>query len=243
MKIIPAIDMKDGKCVRLIQGEFSRSKVYYDTPLEAAKYFKNLDVTYLHLVDLDGALVGKPINQMWVKKIIEELGMKVEVGGGIRDFNDVKMYLDMGVDRIILSTQAYKDPNFYRMLLKKFPAEKIVISVDAKDGWVAISGWTQITKTSAIEYINKLEKEGIKLVIYTDILKDGMLKGPNFESIREILEKTNINIIVSGGVSSVDDIKKLKELKYSEKIVGVVVGKAIYEGKFDIKKALKEARK
>lgn len=242
MKILPAIDMKDGKAVRLMQGKFDQVKVYYDTPFEAACQFKEQGVTYLHLVDLDGALVGKPVHHNWVERIVRELGMSVEIGGGIREYEDAKMYLDMGVDRVILGTKAFHSPDLYKKLLHDYAPEKVVVGVDARDGWVAISGWKEVTRTSAIEFIKKLEEDGIKLVIYTDILCDGMLSGPNIESMKTLLENTSINLIASGGVSTLENIQDLLALPQNERVVGAIIGKAIYEKKLDVKDALSLVR-
>ena len=227
MLILPAIDLIDGQVVRLYKGIYEQKKVYSSNPVNKAKEFEKLGAKYIHIVDLDGAREGKNINTQTIKKIRENVNIPIQIGGGIRNKETVKLYLeDIKVDRVIIGTSALKNPEFLRDVLKEFGAEKIVISVDVKDNKVSISGWQQISNIDYIDFIKELEQIGIKYILVTDISKDGALIGPNFEMYQEIKKNTNINFIVSGGVRNLQDIKELSKLDY----YGCIVGKAIYEG-------------
>ena len=227
MLILPAIDLIEGQVVRLYKGKFEQKKVYCSNPVKKAQEFEKLGAKYIHIVDLDGAREGKNINTQTIKKIRENVNIPIQVGGGIRNKETIKLYLeDIKVDRVIIGTSALKNPEFLQDVLKEFGAEKIVISVDVKDNKVSISGWQEISNIDYIDFIKELEQIGIKYILVTDISKDGALKGPNFEMYQEIKKNTNINFIVSGGVRNLQDIKELSKLDY----YGCIVGKAIYEG-------------
>ncbi len=242
MRIIPAIDIKDGRCVRLIQGDFEHETVYYPDPLEAANHLKDQGVDLIHMVDLDGAVLGKPVHFEWIEKIIENFDLGIEIGGGIRQVCDAEKYLDMGVERVILGTAAYEDPRVYKQLFRNYSPEKVVVGVDSRDGWVAISGWRETTLTSSIDFILHLEKEGFQTVIFTDICRDGMMTGPNLKSIRSVLENCNMNIVISGGVSSMDDLREILTLPHQSRIDGIIIGKALYEKKIELTSAVELIR-
>lgn len=227
MLILPAIDLIEGQVVRLYKGKFEQKKVYCSNPVKKAQEFEKLGAKYIHIVDLDGAREGKNINTQTIKKIRENVNIPIQVGGGIRNKETIKLYLeDIKVDRVIIGTSALKNPEFLQDVLKEFGAEKIVISVDVKDNKVSISGWQEMSNVNYIDFIKELEQIGIKYILVTDISKDGALIGPNFEMYQEIKKNTNINFIVSGGVRNLQDIKELSKLDY----YGCIVGKAIYEG-------------
>lgn len=235
MRIYPAIDIKNGKCVRLYKGDYNMVTVYNDNPIEVAREFKNCGASFIHVVDLDGARDGGSINKDIIFSIAKELDIPVQTGGGIRGINTVKEYLDNGINRVILGTAAINNPEFLKEAIEKF-GEKIVVGIDAKDGYVAYSGWEKLSGKKAVEFAKEVERIGGKTVIYTDIATDGTLKGPSLESTKELIASVSIDIIASGGVSSFEDVMKLKEIN----VEGVIVGKAIYEGKIDLKKAFKE---
>jgi len=235
MKIIPAIDIKGGKVVRLEQGKFDRETVYPSSPLEVAKKWASFGAGLIHIVDLDGALEGRLKNLAVVKEIAEKVSVKIELGGGIRDEAAIKEALDAGVDKVVIGTKAL-DKKFLKTIAAKFPG-KIVVGIDARDGFVATKGWMFKTKTSAIELAKEIERAGIKTVNYTDIARDGMMTGPNISGIKELLGATKLEVIASGGVSTIDDIRRLKELE-SDGLAGVIIGKALYEGRIDLKEAI-----
>lgn len=234
MKIIPAIDLKDGKCVRLRQGKFDEVTVYYDNPEEAALRWQDEGAEVLHVVDLDGAKEGRISNLNTIKKIREVFHGEIEVGGGIRKIKDIELLLSTGIDRVILGTVAAENPDFVKDVCKRFP-QKIIAGIDAKDGYVAVKGWVEITKIKTIELALRMQDSGVWGIIYTDISRDGMLTGPNIEAIKTVVEALNIAVIASGGVSSMEDIKKLSEI---EKLWGVITGKAIYSGAINLKEAI-----
>ncbi|MBU6079712.1 MULTISPECIES: 1-(5-phosphoribosyl)-5-[(5-phosphoribosylamino)methylideneamino]imidazole-4-carboxamide isomerase [Allobacillus] len=232
MNIYPAIDIKDQQCVRLIQGDYNQQTEYGD-PVLMAKKWKEEGAKYLHLVDLDAAK-GDPSNNLRViQKIIDETGLPVQVGGGVRSIGRIKELLKMGVSRVILGTAAVKDPEFLQEAAVQF-GEQIVVSIDARNGYVATDGWLETSEVDAIEFLKTLEKVGVKTVVYTDIFKDGMLQGPNLQELNRMNTVNNLQVIASGGVSSVKDIEQLKEMN----IYGAIVGKAIYEGKVNLKKVM-----
>lgn len=235
MRIYPAIDIKDGKCVRLFKGDYGKVTVYNDSPLEVAKEFAACGAEFIHLVDLDGARDGESINKKIIFEIANTLDIPVQTGGGIRDIKTVEEYINNGINRVILGTAAIQNPEFLIEAIEKFD-EKIVVGIDAKDGYAAYSGWEKISGKKAVEFAKEVEKIGGKTIIYTDIATDGTLKGPSLKSTKEMAEAVSIDIIASGGVSSFEDVKKLKETG----VEGVIVGKAIYEKKIDLKAALKE---
>lgn len=235
MLILPVIDIINGKCVRLIQGNYDKRTNYAKTPLSMAKNFVNSGASYLHIIDLEGAREGKPKNAETILKIAKKLDVRIQVGGGIRTYSDAEKLLKNGITRIIMSTAALEKPELIKKLIREFGESRIIISIDARDGKVAIKGWQEQSEKNVLELIKELKKLGIATIIYTDIKRDGMMRGPNIEKIREIL-KTGMKVIVAGGISSLSQIKKLRSLGAS----GVIVGKAIYEGKIDIARALKE---
>lgn len=229
MLIYPAIDIRNGKCVRLTQGTFSSEKVYFDKPHEVAKIWEDKGAKILHIVDLDGALGGEPKNLDVIKNIVGNVNIPIQVGGGIRSMESIQRLIDFGADRIILGTKAIEDKGMVVKALGIY-VEKIVIGIDAKDGYVAIDGWTNTSRIRAIDFALEMEKIGVNSVVYTDIAKDGMLQGPNFKSIREMNEKLKIDIIASGGISTMEDLRILANMR----VAGAIVGKALYEGKIDL---------
>lgn len=234
MLIIPAIDLKDGKCVRLKQGKFDDITVFYNNPEEAAIRWQNDGATILHVVDLDGALTGRIKNIIQIKKIRKVFKHTIEVGGGLRNINDIKLLFDNGINRVILGTVAVENPDFLKEVCRKYP-KKIIVGIDAKDGFIALKGWTEVTKLKAKDFALNIQDYDIWGIIYTDIIRDGMLTGPNIETTQELVENLNIPVISSGGVSSLNDIKRLLKI---EKLWGVIVGKALYSGAVDLKEAI-----
>ena len=236
MIIIPAIDIIDGKVVRLVEGNYSNVKNYSLTPLEAATNFKDYGAKYLHVVDLDGAKSGNADNAKVIESIVTKCGLQVEVGGGIRTEEQIQKYLDCGVSRVILGTVAVKDFAFTERAVQKF-GSKVAVGVDAKDGLVAVNGWKEVTNLTSIDFCRKLENIGIFNIIYTDISKDGKLEGTNLEIYKVLCQTLNVKITASGGVSSIDEIKKLKETG----VYATILGKALYEGVLDLKTAIEVA--
>ena len=237
MIIYPAIDIKDGKCVRLAQGKFNDVTVYSDNPVEMALKWERLGAQYLHVVDLDGARYGEPQNIAVISEMAVNLGIPVQVGGGIRTIETIEIVLCKGIERIILGTSAVKDPKLVKLALHNFE-NSIAISIDARDGMVAIEGWAKTSSFTAIGFAKKMEELGAKTIIYTDISKDGMLSGPNFKAMEEMVREVGVDIIASGGVRSIDDIKRLKDIG----VAGVIIGKALYTGDIDLKEALEAAK-
>ena len=236
MKIFPAIDIKDKKCVRLVKGEFDNKTEYDLSPVEQAKKYQDHGFKNLHIVDLDGALTGQTINLDIIQDIISRFDLKVEVGGGIRNFENIKKYVDIGAEKVILGSAAIKDKDFLKEACKKFP-NKIALGLDAKDGYLSVSGWKENSNQSTLEYLSDVNDYGVSRLIYTDINKDGMKQSPNFEETSKVAEKSNCPVIISGGVSSIEDIKKAKTLKNIE---GIIVGKAIYDGDIELDELVKE---
>jgi len=238
MKIFPAIDIKDGKCVRLIKGDFNQMTSYEKTPLDQAKlYFQN-GFKDIHIVDLDGALQGRSLNSSIVKKILKNLKLKIQIGGGIRTLNDVDDWIKSGVDKVIIGTAAIENKDLLKTACEKFE-NKIAISLDVKDGFIFLSGWKKKTNILAIDFLKEIENFGVSRIIYTDINKDGTKKGPNIKDTIELANKIKIPFVISGGVSSIADIQKIKSLNNSN-IEGVIVGKSIYDGDVKIKELAKE---
>lgn len=233
MRIYPAIDIKDGKCVRLTQGSFSDVTVYGDEPVEIAKKWEESGAEFLHTVDLDGAQKGSGINRKAIIKIAQTLKIPVQTGGGIRTIEDIRELIGGGVSRVILGTVAVKNPELVDMAVKEF-GDKIAVGIDAKDGFVAISGWEEVSSVSALELAEQMCKKGVKTIIYTDIATDGMLSGPNVSAMKQMADSVSADIIASGGVGSIDDILSL----IPAGVEGVIVGKALYAGKVELKDAL-----
>lgn len=239
MQLYPAIDMKDGKCVRLKQGEFDDVTVYSDEPYKIAEYFEKSGASFIHLVDLDGALEGRAVNEETIKKVVNSVSIPCELGGGIRSLEDIERTLSYGIYRVIIGTKAVKEPEFVKAAIERFGAEHIVVGVDAKNGMVATHGWEQVSDTTALSLCLKMKEFGVQTIVYTDISKDGMLQGPNVEMTRELTEKTGLNIIASGGVSCMEDLENLANAG----IKGSIIGKAIYEKRVDIEEACKKFEK
>lgn len=237
MNIFPAIDLFEGKAVRLLRGEYDKMTVYSDNPAEFAAEFEKKGACFLHVVDLEGAKSGTAPNFEVIRKIVKSCSLFVEVGGGIRSREIIEKYLACGVSRVILGTAAVTNPEFLESSVVEF-GDKIAVGVDIKDGFVAIHGWTQTTSTSCADFFAYLESIGVKTVICTDISKDGMLSGTNLPLYKELSEKFNIDIIASGGVSSLEDITALSAMN----IYGAILGKALYEGKVDLTKAIETVR-
>jgi phosphoribosylformimino-5-aminoimidazole carboxamide ribotide isomerase len=235
MKLYPAIDLKEGSCVRLVQGDYNEVTIYGDNPAEMAKKWESLGGDYLHIVDLDGAKEGKGINDEAIKAIVNAVGIPIELGGGIRSLEDIRATLDRGVDRVILGSAAVKNRALVKEALEIFGPDKIVIGVDAKGGKVAIEGWLEVTDVSALDFCKELESLGVKTVIYTDIAKDGMMQGPNIEETAKLVTCTGLDIIASGGVSTLEDLKKLEQIN----VYGAIIGKALYIGAIKLEEAAK----
>ena len=229
MRILPAIDIKDGKCVRLAKGDYSKVTHYFDNPLSVAKNWIDQGATSIHIVDLDGALTGKTVNLDVIKEIVHKFDLKIEVGGGVRSIDSIKKYTDAGVEKVILGSAAIKDKNFLKEACQKFP-NKIALGLDAKDGYLSVSGWKENSNQLTLDFLKEVNDYGASRLIYTDINRDGTKQSPNFEETINVANVSNCPVIISGGVSSIDDIKKAKGLKNIE---GIIVGKAIYDG--DIK--------
>ena len=236
MKIFPAIDIKDKKCVRLLKGDFDKKTEYKMSPVEQACKYKDYGFKNLHIVDLDGALTGETVNMDIIQDIISKFDLKVEVGGGIRNFESIKKYTDVGVDKVILGSAAIKDKIFLKEACKKFP-NKIALGLDAKDGYLSISGWKKNSNQLTLDYLKEVNNYGVSRLIYTDINRDGVKQSPNFDETSKVAEISNYPVIISGGVSSIDDIKKAKNLKNIE---GIIVGKAIYDGDIKLEELVKE---
>jgi len=236
MEILPAIDLKNNKCVRLLQGDFDRETVYSDNPVEVAKSFVEAGASWLHIVDLDGAYSGERHHTKIIEEIISTTDLKVEIGGGIRTIEDIKIYISAGASRVILGTAAHEKPDFIREAVKQF-GEKIAVGIDAREGKVSIKGWTEQTGTSVLEFTKDVAQSGVKTIIYTDIAVDGMLTGPDLKTLKALLEKTELNIIASGGVASLKHIEQLLELSPRQPI-GCIIGKAIYTGAINLEKAI-----
>lgn len=234
MLIIPAIDLKDGRCVRLLQGRADAVTVFSDNPEEVARRWQDMGAELIHVVDLDGAFSGTPKNIEGIKKIRKAVSVDIELGGGIRDMERIEMLLGLGITRVILGTVAIEKHELVKESCRRFPG-KIIVGIDAKDGLVAVKGWVEVTNVKAKELALRMEDYGVWGIIYTDISRDGMLIGPNIEAISEMVEAVNIPVIASGGVSSIEDIKRLKEIKG---LWGVITGKALYTGAIDLKESI-----
>ena len=231
MKIFPAIDIKDKKCVRLIKGDFENKIEYKISPIDQAAKYKEHGFKNLHIVDLDGALTGKTVNLDIIQEIVSKYRFNIEVGGGVRSLDSIKKYIDAGVEKVILGSGAIKNKEFLKEACDKFK-NKIALGLDAKDGILYVSGWKENLNTKTIDFLEEINDFGVSRIIYTDINRDGMKTSPNFDETVKIAEISNCPVVISGGVSSINDIKKAKDLD-SKKIEGIIVGKAIYDG--DIK--------
>ena len=226
MKIFPAIDIKDKKCVRLIRGNFDNKTEYEMSPVEQAGKYKDHGFKNLHIVDLDGALTGETVNLDIIQEIVTKFDLKIEIGGGIRNFDSIQKYTNAGVEKVILGSAAIKDKNFLKEACQKFP-NKIALGLDAKDGYLSVSGWKENSNQLTLDYLKEVNDFGASRLIYTDINSDGMKQSPNFEETAKVVDVSNCPVIISGGVSSIDDIKNAKNL--NKNIEGIIVGKAIYD--------------
>lgn len=234
MRLYPAIDIKDGKCVRLKKGLFNEVTVYSDKPYEIAKQFEEAGAKFIHTVDLDGALKGHSVNAAVIEKIVKSVSVPVQLGGGIRTMENIKEVLDLGIYRVIIGTKAVSHPDFIKEAVQRFGAEHIVVGVDAKDGMVAVEGWEKVSDKTALNLALAMKDMGVKTIVYTDIAKDGMLSGPNVEQTKLLSDRTGIDIIASGGMSCMQDLENI----YQAGIHGAIMGKALYEKKIDLREAV-----
>ena len=237
MKIFPAIDIKDKKCVRLVKGDFDNKTEYEMSPVDQAGKYKDYGFKNLHIVDLDGALIGETINLDIIKEIANKFDLKIEIGGGIRTIESIKKYTDAGVEKVILGSAAIKDKNFLKEACKKFP-NIIALGLDAKDGYLSVSGWKENSNQLTLDFLKEVNDFGASRLIYTDINRDGMKQSPNFGETSKVADVSNCPVIISGGVSSIDDIKKAKSL--NKNIEGIIVGKAIYDGDINLDELVRE---
>ena len=238
MKIFPAIDIKDKKCVRLIKGDFNNKTEYETSPIDQAGKYKDYGFKNLHIVDLDGALTGKTSNLDVIKEILNKYDLKIEIGGGIRTVDSIKKYIDAGVEKVILGSGAIKNKEFLKKACIKFK-NKIALGLDTKDGNLFVSGWKESLNFKATDYLKEINDFGVSRIIFTDINRDGMKTSPNYEATTNIAKISNCPVVISGGVSSINDIKKAKELN-NKKIEGIIVGKAIYDGDIKLEELVKE---
>ena len=233
MEIIPAIDLKGGRCVRLLQGDFDKETVFSTDPGAVAQGWEQAGAPRIHVVDLEGAASGRPENAEAVARILESVDIPVQLGGGIRNMETLEGWLDKGVQRVVLGTAAVEDPDFLQEALRRF-GESVVVGIDARDGRVAASGWKRTTEVDAIELIERMKGFGARRIIYTDISRDGMLSGPNLESVRQVVSSTKVPVIASGGVSTIEHLKSLRELG----VEGAIVGRALYTGDVNLREAI-----
>ena len=238
MKIFPAIDIKDKKCVRLIKGDFENKTEYNTSPVDQAAKYKDHGFKNLHIVDLDGALTGKTVNLDIIQEIVRKYDLKIEIGGGIRNIDNIKQYIETGAEKVILGSGAIKNKEFLKEACEKFK-NKIALGLDAKDGNLSVSGWKENLNIKTTDYLKEVNDFGVSRIIFTDINRDGMKTSPNYEETIKIAEISNCPVIISGGVSSINDIKKAKELN-NKKIEGIIVGKAIYDGDIKLDELAKE---
>ena len=237
MKIFPAIDIKDKKCVRLIKGNFDNITEYETSPIDQASKYKDHGFKNLHIVDLDGALTGETVNLDLIEEIVSKFDIKIEIGGGVRTFESIQKYNDAGVEKVILGSAAIKDKNFLKEACSKFP-NKIALGLDAKDGYLSVSGWKENLNQLTLDFLQEINDCGASRLIYTDINRDGTKASPNFEETVKVANISNCPVIISGGVSSIDDVKKAKDL--NKNIEGIIVGKAIYDGDIKLDELAKE---
>ena len=236
MKIFPAIDIKDKKCVRLVKGDFNNKTEYEMLPVEQAGKYKDYGFKNLHIVDLDGALTGETVNVDVIQKIVSKFDLNIEVGGGVRSIDSIQKYIDVGVEKVILGSAAIKDKIFLKEACEKFP-NQIALGLDDKDGYLSVSGWKENSNQLTLDYLKEVNDYGASRLIYTDINRDGMKQSPNFDETSKVADVSNCPVIISGGVSSIDDIKKAKSLKNIE---GIIVGKAIYDGDIQLEELVRE---
>jgi phosphoribosylformimino-5-aminoimidazole carboxamide ribotide isomerase len=231
--LYPAIDILDGKCVRLTQGKFDQAKVYFDDPLDAAKKWADAGAQWLHVVDLNGAKEGKPVNVGIIERIMTSIDLPVQIGGGIRTQDTAEIFLTMGAGRIIIGSAAIDDPDLVQILSVKYE-DRVGVSLDAKNGKIAIHGWQDVSDKDAVEIAQQFEGMGVYTLVYTDIAKDGMMTGPNWEGLKSMIDAVGMHVVASGGISSLDDVKKAKEMGAG----GCILGRGLYENKIDLGEAL-----
>lgn len=237
MLIIPAIDLKDGRCVRLLQGRAEAVTVFSDNPVEVALRWQEMGARLIHIVDLDGAFSGTQKNLEVIKEIRKAVDVEIELGGGIRDMERIERLINLGINRVILGTVVIENPEFVKEASRAFP-QRIIAGIDAKDGLVAIRGWVEVTNLKALDVARRMEDYGVWGIIYTDISRDGMLVGPNIEATRQMVEAVDIPVIASGGVSSLEDIERLRQIRG---LWGVITGKALYTGAIDLREAIERS--
>lgn len=238
MIILPAIDLKGGKCVRLYKGDFNKTEVVAESALETALSFKEAGAEFIHMVDLDGALKGTGVNYEIVSEIVKKVDVPVELGGGIRDMETIDFLINIGISRVILGTAALNNPELVKTAVKKY-GDKIAVGIDAKDGFVAVDGWINVSKVNYIDFAKEMEKIGVKTIIFTDISKDGTLQGPNLEQLGEIQNSVSCDIVASGGIKDLEDLKNINKMG----IYGAITGKAIYSGNINLKEAIAEFKR
>ncbi|MGB6011786.1 MAG: 1-(5-phosphoribosyl)-5-[(5-phosphoribosylamino)methylideneamino]imidazole-4-carboxamide isomerase [Desulfobacterales bacterium] len=241
MDVIPAVDIKNGKCVRLFQGRMDSETVFSDDPAAMAKRWEDEGAEFIHIVDLDGAIEKSPQNLGSIRKIINSVDAHIEVGGGIRDERTIRMFLEIGVKRVVMGTEAIRNPKLVKDACKEFPGQ-IVVGIDARNGWVAIEGWTKTTQIKAVDLAIQFEDSGVAAINFTDIHRDGMQTGPNIEETRRLAEAVNIPVVASGGISSIEDIQNLMPLE-TVGVVGVIIGRALYSGRLKLKEAIEVLKK
>ncbi len=238
MKIFPAIDIKDKKCVRLIRGDFENKTEYETSPIDQAKKYQDHGFKDLHIVDLDGALTGRAVNLDIIQEVVSRHDLKIEIGGGVRTLDSIKKYVDMGVDKVILGSAAIKNKEFLKEACQKFKGQ-IALGLDAKDGNLSVSGWKENLNIKTVDFLKEVNDYGVSRIIYTDINRDGMKTSPNFDETIRVAELSNCPVVISGGVSSISDIKKAKDLN-NKKIEGIIIGKSIYDGDIKLDELAKE---
>ena len=241
MIIIPAVDIKGGKCVRLEQGFMDRETIFSDYPEEMALQWERKGAKRLHLVDLDGAVQGIPFNKKVIRNVVDRVSIPVQLGGGIRDLDTIEGYINLGIDQIIIGTVAYKDPDLVETACKRYPG-RIIVGIDSKDSYASVEGWTEPTNIIAIDLAKRFEDMRINSIIYTDIKRDGMKRGPNIDAIREFATAINVPLIAAGGISSIKDIENMAELE-EDGLSGIIVGRALYDGSIRLEQAINTLRK
>ena len=241
MIVFPAIDLKDGQCVRLVQGKADDQTIYSSAPAEVARRFQQAGARWLHIVDLDGAFSGKPSNLKAIEAIADEVSIPFQVGGGLRRITDIQQLLQVGASRVIIGTRAVEGPDFIKKLLDEFGDERIVLGLDARNGKVAVHGWVETVELTALDLGRQMKELGIRTAVYTDVLRDGLLAGPNLEATRQAALHTGLSIIASGGVSSAEHIRSLKAME-ADGVAGAIIGKALYEGNITVAQALEAAK-
>ncbi len=236
MYLLPAIDLKEGKCVRLKQGDMNQATIFNDDPAKQAESFASEGAEWIHLVDLDGAFAGRPVNAAAVEEILKAVDVRIELGGGIRSLETIEMWLKKGVSRVILGTIALRDPDFVKRACLEFP-NQIAVGIDAKNGFVAVEGWAETAQMTAVDLAKKFESAGVSAIIYTDVARDGVLSGPNLATTVQLARSVSTPVIVSGGVSSLDDIRACKA-EEKNNIIGVIAGRAVYDNRFTVREAV-----